>query len=260
MATLIFTLINIIYLTTGRRLYALRKGLAVAQTLEFEKVVPLIEEAIAHEIQTVDMENAWSRSRKVSKARGESFLIDNQIDALLGTIFSRLKEAIPVLDAADPIVVASRRILEQLFPEGVHPIISLPFEEQLIKNQTIVERLTGDLSDEVETTHIGPFVRQLAALNIQFSEQLERSKTKEITYDALEAARDRGNLYIRQIAAIIMGEFYQDNSDAADMRRALLAPYLEQVDRTRTARRGRRSPQDIDPNTGDEVASEEDAA
>ena len=101
---------------------------------------------------------------------------------------------------------------------------------------------------------------QLEALNIQFKTQLTKSKSKEIDYDELEAARDRGNLFIRRIAAVILGTFHEETEEAAKKRQALLSPFLEQADRVRLLRKGRRLPQDIDPETGDEVPVEETAA
>jgi hypothetical protein len=260
METHIYSLINLAYLTTGRRLFALKKCLEVAQSGVFPGAVPLIEAAIAHDTLTTTLEAAWDRSRHVSQARGSSMQLDNQIDGLLGFIYSKLSGNIPLFEPDDPLVTASARIIDQLFPEGVHPITTLPFEEQLVKNQTIIDRLNGDLGDAVATTHIGPYVARLESLNDQFRAQLDQSQTQEITYEEVEAARDRGNLYVRQIAAVVLGNFHQDTEEAAGERQALLKPFLDQAERIRRSRKGRRAPQDVDPETGDEVAADESAA
>ena len=259
MSTLVYTLIAIVYLSTGRRLYALRQCLEVAKTMAFDKLIPLVEEAIAHDIRTVAMENAWTRSRRVSKARGESVQIDNRIDAVLGAVFKRLKEPISVLKESSPVVIASKKIIDQLFPEGVQPIITLPFEEQLVRNQTILDRLTdeSDLAKDAGTTNLTPFIEELLELNNRFKDQLDKSKTKEIGYDTLEAARDQGNLHIRQIAAVVLGTYYRTTTDDAEKRQALLTPFLEQAERISQARKGRRGPQDIDPDSGEELPGEE---
>ena len=232
----------------------------MAQNAALDTLVPLIEAAIEHDIKTVAMENAWVRSKKISKARGASAQIDNKIDALLGAIHSRLVDNIPLFNREHPIVIASQRIIDQLFAEGVRPIITLPFEEQLVKNQTIINRLKGDLKEDVATTHIGDYLAQLESLNILFRAQLKESKTKEISYDELEAARDRGNLLVRRVVAVILGTFHEETEEAVGKRQALLSPFTEQAERVRLLRKGRRNPQDIDPETGEEGSLEGTAA
>ena len=131
MSEMLYTLIAIPYLTTGRRLFALKQCFEVAKTMVEGTLVSLIEEAISHDTRTAAMERAWARSKQVPKARGESVNIDNRIDSLLGVIHSILSNHIAGLEPDDPVVESSKRIIEQAFPEGVRPIIHLPFEEQL---------------------------------------------------------------------------------------------------------------------------------
>jgi hypothetical protein len=260
MSTLIYSLINLIYLTTGRRLYALKRCLEVAIDAALSELVPLIEAAIAHDTRTVVLEDAWCRSKSISTARGVSFDLDNKIDAILGYIFSKVSGNLSLFEPDHPIVVASELIISQVFPEGVHSIITLPFEEQLIRNQSIIDRLTGDLGDAVAVTNIGPYVARLESLNNEFRAELGRSASREISYDELEAARDKGNLLVREIVAVIIGTFHRDSDEDSETRQALLQPFLEQADRVRRARKGRRPPRDVDPETGDEVLGDENAA
>ena len=257
MSTLIYSIINVAYLTTGRRLYALKAALTTAGAMNLTPLVTLIQAAIAHDTETVAMEDAWARSKQISTARGRSRELDDSIDAILGSISSILSANIRLFDASHPLAKASQEILSQLFPEGVQPIITLPFEEQLVKNQTIIDRLSGDLDEAVAVTNLPPYVTQLESLNTEFRDQLAKSKSKEISYDTLEAARDEGNLYIRRIVALILGTFNDVTDTDAENRRALLAPFLEQADRIRRTRKGRRSPLDVDPETGEEQVTEE---
>ena len=129
MSTLIYSLINLAYLTTGRRLYALKQCLEVATSRGLDALVALIRTAIGHDTNTVALEDAWARSKNISTARGKSLQIDNRIDAVLGTIYSILSENLRVFDAEHPLVISSTKIISQLLPEGVKPIITLPFEE-----------------------------------------------------------------------------------------------------------------------------------
>ncbi|MBN2529442.1 MAG: hypothetical protein JXR76_23845 [Deltaproteobacteria bacterium] len=261
MSTLVYSLINLLHLTTGRRLYALKKCLAAAKKVGASaQLISLIEQAISHDTAAVDMEVAWSRSKKISTARGESANLDNQIDGVLGAIQSSLKNNIAVLPGDDPIAAASNELMGQIFPEGVHAIITLPFEDQLVMNESIISRLQGEFAGDAATTGITPFVERLASLNAQFRVELEKTSEKEIAWNTIAAAADKGNLYLRQITAIVLGNYYEDTPEAAQMRKALLSPIVEQCDRVRLARKGRRPAKDVDPNTGEELENESAAA
>lgn len=205
------------------------------------------------------MERAWSRSRRLPKARGQAANIDHQIDALLGTIHRMLKSAVALFSPGDPVFDASKRIIEQVFPGGVRPITVLPFEEQLVANGNIIGRFHGDLEDDVVTSGILPYAAALKRLNEAFKDELAKCQKKEIDYAKLDAAKARGNLFVRQIVAVTIGSYYEDNEGAARKRRALLTPLLDQIARVKQARKGRRAPRDIDPVTGDEIADDEAA-
>jgi hypothetical protein len=253
MSNLIYSLIDLGWLTTGRRLYAFRHCLEAV--LEGEASVgALIQEAIAHDLQTSEMERSWARSRHLSTARGEAASIDGQIDGVYGAIHGTLKNHVHVLSGADPIAGAAQTILSQIFPEGVQPIITLPFEDQLVVNDNAVSRLNGgDLSAAASTAGIGAYAARLKTLNDAFRVELRKSQTKETSYDVIEAAQTEGNLFVRRIAAVVLGTYHQNTEADAARRQALLSPILDQCERVRRSRKGRRAPQDIDPETGVEV-------
>jgi hypothetical protein len=156
MSSLVYSLINLAYLTTGRRLYALKLGLEAALSLGLDAIAALIKEAIEHDTRIAAQEDAWERSGNLSSARGKSFELDSGIDIALGAVYSRLADNLRLFAENHPLVIASKEILAQIFPEGIMPIISLPFEEQLRKNQTIIDCLKGDLNKAVETCNLAP--------------------------------------------------------------------------------------------------------
>ena len=242
------------YLTTGRRLYALKLVLLVAQSLGMTALAAIIEAAIAHDTAALALEGAWARSRKLPTSRGRALEIDGLIDAVLAAIHTSLTSQISLLDSNSDEVKASTRILDALFPEGVVPLIRLPFEEQLATNTTIVERLTGDLAEDAKTANIVPFVSQLGTLNAAFAGELDQQRAKEIEYDVVQSAADRGNLFVRRIVAVVLGTYNGETDEDAAARKALLTPILEQCERVRSLRKGRRKAADVDPETGDELA------
>ena len=260
MLELIYLLIAIPYLTSGRRLYALRQCLEVAETIGHATLLSLIQAAIAHDSKTIIMERAWIRSKKVSTARGDAANLDNQIDSVLGDILTVLNSNIRGLKKSHPASLASKTIIAKVFPNGVHPIITLPFEEQLMVNETVIAMLKGELKTEAALAGIEGFVEHLEELNDAFSDELENFETKEIDFSVLEAARDKGNLNLRTIVAVTLVEYREATGEKAQEGHKLLKPIFDQGDRLRQARKGRRPIQDVDPDTGEELPDEEIAA
>ena len=253
-------LINIVSLTTGRRIFALNDVLAAAKTLGDADMIAVIGEALAHEEQTVALEQQWARSRRISKARGRSVAVNQQMNRIHGALHGTLASAIAALPEENSVRTASQTILNQLYPQGAHPIVILPFEEQLVANDTIVSRLTGDLASEAWEASIYHFVEQLSTLNNQFRGELERRAPKEVEFSVLAAARRRGNLFLRRIIAIALGTYHQEDDASRAALNDLVTPILDQCRRVQNARKGRRTPPDVDPVTGRELVSEEETA
>ena len=143
-----------------------------------------------------------------------------------------------------------------MFKKGLQPITHLSFEDTLAVSQTIVGRFEGDLAEDVVAAGIEAFVTPLKALNEEFAEELRKYDSKEIEFKTLEAARTRGNLFIRQIIAKVLGEYNQMTEEDAETRETVLKPLMEQVERVRQARKNRRTLQEIDPETGEEIETE----
>jgi hypothetical protein len=117
MKKLFFALIAIPFLTTGRRLFALNQSLEVARRLAASVIMPLIEAAIEHDLETLAMARAWLRAKEVKSARGKAVDLDNQIDKLLGNILARLKGNVESLDPADKAVGRYRQLELPLLDE-----------------------------------------------------------------------------------------------------------------------------------------------
>ena len=76
----------------------------------------------------------------------------------------------------------------------------------------------------------------------------------------LEAARDKGNLNVRRIVTLALAENHEETDEAVELTQKLLHPILDQCERVRHARKGRRPLQDVDPETDEEIPEEEAAA
>ena len=52
------------------------------------------------------------------------------------------------------------------------------------------------------------------------------------------------------------GTYDEMTEEAREKRQSILSPILDQAERVRQARKGRRNPQDVDPDTGEEIPEE----
>jgi hypothetical protein len=59
---------------------------------------------------------------------------------------------------------------------------------------------------------------------------------------------------MKRLVALIIGTYHQDTKEAEERRNTLLGPIHEQCERMRQGRKGRRPAEDVDPETGDEIA------
>jgi hypothetical protein len=258
MSNLVFSLIDLPVFTTGRRSFALMQMLVTARQLAEARskgdlpLIALLEQALEHEAQTLQQEAAWRRSRNVSTARGEAIVRDAEVDQIIGAIFGLLEAAMQVKDGSAE-YTAARTLHGQLFPEGVAPIVQLAHEDQLAANEALILALTTTHKSESQLLNLGRYIEALGRANEAFRAELTTKNTPEITFDAVRAARDRGNLNLRMAVARILGSTTELTPEASADRASLLAPILEQVRRVRAGRRGRRVAVDVDPKTGEDL-------
>jgi hypothetical protein len=258
MSNLVYLLIDLPVFTTGRRSFAFTQTLVTARKLVEAResgdvaLVAQLEQALEHEAQTLQMEAAWRRSRSTSAARGEATVRDAEVDRIIGAIFSLLESAMAVKDDSDE-YKAARELHGQLFPGGVAPLVQLAHEDQLAANDGLMLALTTTHKGATQTLNLGRYVEALGRANDAFRGELGKQPVPEISFDTVQAARDRGNLNLRMAVARILGASTDLTPEAEAERGSLLAPILEQVRRIRAGRRGRRRVVDIDPKTGEDL-------
>lgn len=258
MSNLVYSFIDLPIFTTGRRRYALGQVLELARDSTAggkngdAALVALVEQAIQHEEATWQKEDAWRRSRNTSAARGEAAARDLEVDRIISALAGHLETALAIKDGSGE-YQAARKLYGQLYPEGVAPIINQPYEDQLAANDGLMLKLTTTLKNEAQTLNLGRFVEALGRANEAFRVELNKAAKVEISYDQVQAARDRGNLNLRMTVARILGASAELTPEAEAQRATLLAPILEQARRIRAARRGRRRVGDVDPTTGEDL-------
>lgn len=249
---------------TGRRIFTLEQTRVVADK-HLPTLLPLIDQAIAHDRNTLRLEGLWSRTRgDTSTSRGEATVIDAQIDRTL-VAMETVAKGQQVGPKGDLVADAATRFLKAVFPLGVQAVTQKPFEEQLGGLKMLVELFDGELEKDVKLIGVERHLAQLKPLMEQFEQQLALTKTPHITWDVVSAAQREGQELLAEVVVVILGAFHARNSATTSVREELLAEYNRQDALLREAFRRQRRPLDVNPDTGEEVDTElpetaEDAA
>ncbi|MCA9541514.1 MAG: hypothetical protein KC620_21600, partial [Myxococcales bacterium] len=167
-------------------------------------------------------------------------------------------------DAGTPLAGVAQSIIDSEFPDGAQPITGLPFEEELIAVEQLVERLRADFGPHLDDLNLTGWLRRLDDLLPTYRDALAREVL--ITGTDLIDARARMQHGLQRIVAYVLGQYGGEGE--AEKRTALLSPVEDQEDRliAMLARRrsGQRTSLDIpavvDPADGDAEPMGEDEA
>jgi hypothetical protein len=159
--------------------------------------------------------------------------------------------------ADDPIHGTVETFLKTAMPEGVYAITSLPYVEELSAAQKLLTTLQGPLAATVTELGLGRQVNRIAEILPAYEAALRANGQLGVTFAPVRAARQRGQRYLREIVALVVGRYSRDEDPAHQAARAqLLTPLWDQVQAAR-ALRGRRSGQGAEP--GDTQPGEQPA-
>ncbi len=183
----------------------------------------------------------------------EASIVDNLVDHCIAGIESYLELQWRVYQG-EPRAAAAERLRAELLPQGIAAITKLPYTEQHAQVNTMLERADdADLADDVAAL---PEMRSL----------LERVRTVNGDYGAIlsnvvsraSSAERRGaqqscQELLSATAGLIIGHYALHEPDNTADRDHLLEPILHQNAALGAARRQRRQPRDVDPDTGVEL-------
>lgn len=243
---------------TGRYVFAFTQILEEAREEGDEKVIKWLEKCVEHGRKTLSLEFAYEQSRaQDSSARGDAFKLDNQLDNLI-TAIKKLVAARDIDGQDDPVSKASRRVQDVIYPRGVAPIIRQSYEAQLATMDMMIEQFREDLDEEVELLGIDREVSRFEKLVDQFRAELRRNEVPTVSYDQVKEARNELHEYASMAEVVILAAYDGMDEETARERESLLAPYTDQQQRVLEAQRRRRSPQDVDPDTGTRLDDDAD--
>lgn len=245
MPGLMYDLIKMRRISTGRRLFALRQVRGIAGNQGRNDLLAAVDEALQFDTNTYEMELAWKRARELPKSRGDAFDFDNQIDRTLSAIYRRLEDNVTLMAGTD-LAEPSQALLTQLFPAGVRPIIQQKFEEQLVNNRAILAGLKEN-DAVVDTVGLRSHITRLEQLARQFDAELQETKKPEVSWGKLCSLRTLGNMHLRRIVAKVIGIGGFSESDEK-VREELLAPILFQAEQAMKTRKSRSDSADVEPD------------
>jgi hypothetical protein len=239
-------------LSTGRRLFVLELMKAAAQDMEGNAdLVERIDEATSHDEQTRTQEGLWGGVRSGSIDAAGVGPLDRRVDRLISGVRDGAELERQGAASDDAIHAIVEEFLKAAFPEGVFAITSLPHVDQLSKTQELLDKLQGPLADQVAELGLGRHVRRLEQILPQYRAALRGAGELTIEFAPVREARRRGQRYLFELVAMVLGRYNRADDPAhRAARERLLAPLWKQTQAAR-ALRGRRAGSVAEPGAGE---------
>ena len=247
------SLITLPGLPSGRFGHALKMIASRVSEAGIPAVIEKVDQAreIAKETQLTEL--SWSEARRnTSSARGKAVLIDNMIDEQIAALEAGVR-SMQVGDADDPVVEKAREFHSAIFSNGVRAITQQAFEVQEGIMKAMMVRFDSDLSEHVDLLGQRRSIERLRRLISEFSAELEQEKRDTVTFDQVRAARSALHEATCDVVVAILYHFSETDEASRRQRTRLLEPLLYQQARVAEARRRRRVPTDVNPDTGEEL-------
>jgi hypothetical protein len=177
--------------------------------------------------------------------------LDNRIDKTLSQLL-QAAEAFAGLEAETRQQQLAEELIDELMPTGVYPITSKSFGEQHLAVDEMLGRLHSDFSEHVQVLSLDEIVDQLAELNEEFGEKVNRPGDT-VTYDEVQAARaEAQDAFDRLLIKIL-----HDYGDDLETLREILEPVHRQERQMKRSLRRTGEAQEVDPETGEPVEPNE---
>lgn len=227
--------------STGRRIVAYRRVKTLAESRNLTDLVRHIERALEHEHKTRELENHWSALQRQGVYANRVKEIDGAVDQMLSGIRDIVTGQARGLPAHEPMVQMVEHFMAEIFPFGVGAVTSLPYRDQIAAVEVILAKMQNGLSPAVRELGLSAKLRHLVDLTAEYRRLVDLGRT-DVDFAAVREARERGQAFLREIIAIILGRFFDsENRNHLQSREELLAPVIEQLDELHVQARARRS-------------------
>lgn len=149
---------------------------------------------------------------------------------------------------------AAERLRTALLPSGVAPITRLPYAEQHGAVSAMLARAADpELTSAITALpEMSSLLTRLTGFNDQYGAILAQVLPRT-THETLREAEQRCQEILEALTGLIIGHFRLHEPENTAGRDHLLEPILQQNAAIGAARRLRRLPVDVDPETGEEL-------
>jgi hypothetical protein len=149
---------------------------------------------------------------------------------------------------------AADRLRTALLPDGVAAITRLPYAEQHGSVSVLLARAADPAlaADIAVLPEMSSLLTRLSGFNDQYGTVLAQVLPRT-PREALREAEQRCQEVLEALTGLIIGHFRLHEPENTAGRDHLLEPILQQNAAIRAARRQRRPPLDVDPETGEEL-------
>lgn len=251
MSAYLSNLINLYIFSTGRRIFALSQIKAKAAAASLGPLESHCSAALAHDQKTLGLEAEWAGNKSPRLYPPEARKIDVLIDTSLGALEVALDAETRDVSADDPLGQSAVQLHHELFPAGVGAITTANYVEELAEAERIVGILQSPKwAQVVSDLGLNRRVAKLSALTQKYRSALG-GKANPIIFDQIKEAREKGQNFLLQTVAIILGLHPSDSEADIQARTELMGPILAQNEAIRLYLKARRAVPDVNPETGE---------
>jgi hypothetical protein len=235
--------IKVVDFTSGERVVILTATRDIAMRLGLTDVVQHVEQALEHERMTREFDKRWAGQPAGRMYSQRVIELDNLTDPVLTSIRDIAVSHTKGLPANDELVVRVNEMLSELFPSGLAAVVTMSCVDQVGATEVIVDKLQTSYAPLATELGLTRRVAYLAELTVEYRAAVVNDR--ELGFPEVKAMRDQGQLALREIVAMILGQL-ADSRDQVKVaqRQELLEPLgfeTNRVRKRRVRRRGRRS-------------------
>ncbi len=210
---------------TGVRLFAARETEKFARALGDAEVAAWAAEAVAADTLTQKLELEWLGKKDVdTNVRDRAMLVDNQVDSALGALYNHFLALRNRLPATNPQQQAAANLIKHVFPKGVRPITTMPFEQEHSAIDSILEQLTTHFAADITALGATIFFDHLVETQAEYTEVLSLLNSEPLVFNEVKVARERGKLLYAGLVLRILAKYFDDE----DVRNKLLKTIEDQ--------------------------------
>jgi hypothetical protein len=243
---------NLYRCSAGRALWALRQVQQRALALSKTEIAALASIGMAAAQEALDLRLRF-QGNQTGQYPPEAATADNLVDHGVAAVDGYF-EVQARMYQGEARAAAAERLRATLLPSGVAAITKLPYAEQHGAVSTLLARaadpaLTADIAALPE---LASLFQRLTGFNEQYGAVLGRASART-SREELHQAELRCQEILEAVVGLIIGHYRLHEPDNVAGRDHLLEPILQQNAAIRAARRLRRPPEDVNPDTGEEL-------